>query len=175
MKVGRLFREGMVNAIKEGVEKSNNAFVVNFNTMPARKATEFRKSMRLKKANVYLTKNKIAGLALKEFSAEDIAKGLKGQTAFVWSDCDAAEISKELVNFAKEIESFQVRGGFLDGAILSGNDVKRLSDLPAKEVLIAQLLGTIQSPLTRLASVLNGNSRDLLSVLKQLSEQKGGN
>ena len=68
-----------------------------------------------------------------------------------------------------------IAGGLLEGKELNKNDVKKLSDLPSREVLLSMLLSTIQSPLTRLAGALNAKTRDLISVLKQLSEKKGGN
>lgn len=175
IKVGRLFRESMVKTIKEGVGSKSSAFIVNYDALTSNRSTDLRKKLSSKDARFYMTRKSIAKIALKELDAENIAKTLDGQTAFVWSDNDAADISKTLVEFSKDCDTFTVRGGMLDGAILSADDVKRLSDLPSREVLLAQLLGTIQAPLTRLASVLNGNTRDLLSVLKQLSEQKGGN
>ena len=84
-------------------------------------------------------------------------------------------VSKALFKFAEGCDGVQIRGGVLDGAVLTQTDIKRLADLPAKEVLQAQLLGTMIAPLTRLAGSLNAKTRDLLSILKQLSEKKGGN
>ena len=79
------------------------------------------------------------------------------------------------MKFAKGNEGVNVEGGLLDGVFLSQTEVKRLADLPSREDLLAQLLQTILSPMTRLAGVMNAKSRDLLSILKQLSEKKGGN
>jgi large subunit ribosomal protein L10 len=62
----------------------------------------------------------------------------------------------------------------LQGAFLAKEDVSRLSDLPSREVLLAKLLSLMQSPATKLAYILNAKSRDLLSILKQYSEKKGG-
>ena len=80
-----------------------------------------------------------------------------------------------IMEFSKDLDNVNVQGGVLDGRTLNEGDVKRLSDLPPREVLLSTLLGTIQAPLTRLAGALNAKSRDLLSILKQYSEKKGGN
>lgn len=175
IKVGEIFRQKMVQTIKEGVSSKKSAFVFNYKGLKANKVNDLRKELGKKDARVYVTRKNIAGIALKELEANRIAEALEGQTAFVWSDSDVVDISKTLTNFAKDCDGVVIRGGLLDGDLLTESDVTRLSDLPSREVLLAQLLGTIQAPLTRLASVLNGNTRDLLSVLKQLSEQKGGN
>ena len=93
----------------------------------------------------------------------------------VWGGSDSAEVSKILIDFIKTSEKVVVQGGLLQGRILEQADIKKLSELPSKEVLLATLFATIQAPLTRFAGALNAKTRDLLSVLKQLGEQKGGN
>ena len=95
--------------------------------------------------------------------------------AFVWSQADAVEVAKALVKFAKECENIKIRGGLLDGKILEKDQIIQLSELPSRQVLLTMLLSTIQSPLTRLAGALSGKTQELLSILKQLSEKKGGN
>ena len=77
-------------------------------------------------------------------------------------------------SFAKNYEGFVVRGGVLDGAFLTQEQVNTLSDLPSREALLAKLLGVMSAPMTRFAGALNGKTRDLISILKQKSE-KGGN
>ena len=91
----------------------------------------------------------------------------------ILSNADASEVSKVLVKFAKAYEGFIVRGGVLDGAFLTEAQVKTLSDLPSREVLLAKFLGTLAAPVSRFAGALNGKTRDLMSILKQKSE-KGG-
>ena len=130
--------------------------------------------MKTKGAKVFVSKNRLAQIALKELEQENFANSITSQTAFIWSNEDAAAVSKSLVDFAKEIKGAVVQGGISDGAFLSKEQVQRLAALPPREVLLAQLLQTILSPITQLAGVLNAKSRDLLSILKQLSEKKGG-
>ena len=75
----------------------------------------------------------------------------------------------------KDFETVIVQGGLLQGKLIEQADIKKLSELPSRDVLLSMLLSAIQSPLTRLAGALNAKTRDLVSVLKQLSEKKGGN
>lgn len=175
IKVGELFRKEMVKRITDGVSSKSSTFVVSYSDLNSKKTNKLRKDLNKKESEMYVSRNTLARIALKESGYEELAGDLDGQTAFVWTDCDAAEIAKQLVDFSKDCETFSVKGGILDNSLLRKEDVKRLSDLPSREVLIAQLLAAIQSPLTGLASVLNGKTRELLNVLKQISEQKGGN
>ena len=174
-KVGKIFREGLLRNIKDEVSKNHGTFVLSYSSLTAAQTDSLRKNLKDLGVKVYVSKNRIAKLALNDLQYGRLAEGIEAQTAFAWTNDDAVSVSKALIKFSKDYEGFQIKGGVLDGVMLVQDDVKRLADLPAKEVLQAQLLSTIIAPLTRLAGALNAKSRDLLSILKQLSEKKGGN
>ncbi len=174
-RVGKIFRSGLLKSISDGIASSQATFVISYSSMTAKKMESFRKGMKKLGARVYVSKNRIAKLALKEMEHGSIAEDVTGQTAFAWTNEDSAAVSKALLNFGKECEGFKVHGGLVDGVVLSDQDVRRLADLPSKEVLQAQLLGTLAAPVTRFMGALNAKTRDLLSILKQYSEKKGGN
>lgn len=174
MKVGEIFRKQLVGAIKDGVDKNKNTFLISYSGISAAQMNILRKDLSRKSAKMKVTKSKIARIALKDQKLESASVNIQDQVAFVHTDSDASEISKILIKFSKECKGFAVQGGLLQGAFLPREDVKRLSDLPSREVLIAKLLSLMQSPATKLAYILNAKSRDLLSILKQYSEKKGG-
>jgi len=173
MKVGTLYRQRMANSVKDGVSKKSSTFVVSYRGISSAQMNTLRKNLKRKKADVLVSKTSVARIALKEAKCEDLAASIEGQMALILSNADASEVSKVLVNFSKSYEGFVVRGGVLDGAFLSEDQVKTLSDLPSREVLLARLMGTMSAPLTRFAGALNGKTRDMISILKQKSE-KGG-
>ncbi len=173
IKVGTLYRQKLANSVKEGVEKKSSTFVVSYRGISSAKMNVLRKDLKRKKAEVLVSKTSVARIALKEAKYESLAGTIEGQMALILSNADASEVSKVLVKFAKDYEGFIVRGGVLDGAFLTEDEVKTLSDLPSREVLLAKLMGTMNAPLTRFASCLNGKTRELISILKQKSE-KGG-
>lgn len=174
MKIGRIIRERMAEEIKQCVESRGNTFVISYSGVNGFQMNQFRKNLEKIGSQVFVSRNTIAQLALKELSYEKLAEKISGQTAFIWSDADSVEISKILIKFGKEREGVVVQGGILDGNFIGADEVKRLADLPSREILLTMLAATIQSPLTRLASALNGKTRELIYLLKQLSEQKGG-
>jgi large subunit ribosomal protein L10 len=173
IKVGTLYRQRMATAVKEGVESKSNTFVVSYRGISSAKMNVLRKDLKRKKAEVLVSKTSVARHALKQAKQDDLAGTIDGQMALILSNADASEVSKVLVNFAKSYEGFTVRGGILDGAFLTEAEVKTLSDLPSREVLLAKLLGTMAAPISRFAGALNGKTRDLMSILQQKSE-KGG-
>ncbi len=174
MKVGQLYRKRIADSVKEGVTKKSNAFVVTYSGVSSSKMDSLRKDLKRKKADILVSKTSVARIALKDSNYETLANRLSGQLAFILSDADASEISKVLVNFSKNYEGFIVQGGLLNGAMLSPEEVKTLSDLPSREVLLAKFVGTLQAPVTRFAAALNAKSRDFVSILTQKSK-KGGN
>ncbi|HOY10207.1 MAG TPA: 50S ribosomal protein L10 [Candidatus Omnitrophota bacterium] len=174
-KVGRIYREKLVESIKDGLQKNDNVFLLSYSAVSASQMNDLRKDLKRIGAAVCVSKNRIAQIALKECQQDTLAGRVQNQTAFVWSNADCAVVSKTLMKFLEKCETASVQGGVLSGAVLDKSDVKRLADLPSRDVLLSQLLSVIVSPLSQLASVLNGKTRELLSILKQLSEKKGGN
>jgi large subunit ribosomal protein L10 len=174
-KVGQLYREALVDQVKKGVTENDNTFLLSYSQVSGLQMSDLRKNLKQTGASVCITKNSVVRLALKEIEQEELSEKVSGQTALIWGGADSAEVSKILIDFIKTSESTVVQGGLLQGRILEQADVKKLSELPSREVLLATLFATIQSPLTRFAGALNAKTRDLLSVLKQLGEQKGGN
>jgi large subunit ribosomal protein L10 len=170
MKVGTLYRQRMVDSVREGVSKKSSTFVVSYRGIPSAKMNILRKDLKRKKAEVLVSKSSVARIAIKEAKFEDLAGRIEGQMALILSNADASEVSKILVKFAKEFEGFIVRGGMLDGDFLTEEQVRELSDLPSREVLMARLLGAMAAPLTCFAGALNAKTRDLISILKQKSD-----
>ena len=174
-KVGRIYREKLVESVKDGLKQNSNVFMFSYSAVSASQMNDLRKDLKRVGAAMYVSKNRIAQVALKDCQQDVLAGRVQAQTAFVWSNADCVAVSKAVMTFLEKCEAASVQGGVLDGAFLDKSDVKRLSDLPSRDVLLSQLLSVIVSPLTQLASVLNGKTRELLSILKQLSEKKGGN
>lgn len=174
-RVGQAFRESLVNRIKDGVGQNGCTFLVSYSQVPGSQLNDFRKRLKAAGAQVYVSKNSLAQIALKDIQQKSMAEKITGQMAFVWGRADSAAMAKALVQFAKECPNVTIRGGLLDGTIIEKEQIIQLSELPSRTVLLTMLLGAIQSPLTRLAGTLNAKTRDLLSILKQLSAKKGGN
>ena len=174
-KVGQIYRKTLARHVHEGVKNRNSTFMISYTGVSGPQMNNFRKELKSKGAKVYVSRKSIAGIALKELKFDSLSERLSGQTAFIWADGDSSEISKIIIKFVKETKGgVVILGGLLQGSLLEKADVQTLSELPSREVLLGQLLGVIQSPLSRLAGALNAKTQELLSILNQLSEQKGG-
>ncbi len=173
-KIGQIYRQGVAANIREGVQNRSSVFLVSYSKVSSLQMDNLRKTLRRAGARMYVSKNTVARKTLQDLQFGTLADKIKGQTAFIWSDGDSAEISKTLTKFTKESAGVLIQGGLLQGKILEPADVKRLSDLPSREVLLTMLLGSLQSPLTGLLHALSGKTRELIYLLKQLSEKKEG-
>ena len=174
-RVGRIFRESMVAHVKEGIQNRNSTFMLSYTKVSGPQMNSLRKGLKTIGAELCVSRNSIAEIALKDLNFEKLTQRISGQTAFVISDADSIEVSKTLIKFMKECEGLQIQGGLLEGVILEKADIQRLADLPSRPILLTMLLRTLNTPMTRLARALNGKTRDLLSVLKQLAEKNAAN
>lgn len=97
-----------------------------------------------------------------------------GPNAVAFGYTDPVALAKLLVKFAQEKPLFKIKAGVMGGQVLSPKDIEALSKLPAREVLLAQLLGAMQAVPTGLVTVLAGVIRGLLNALVAIKDQKGG-
>ena len=116
-------------------------------------STDLRLKMRDAGATYKVAKNRLAKIALEGTSYGALAELLTGPTALATSS-DPVAAAKIAVEFAKTNDKLVIRGGAFAGKALDVNGVKQLANIPSKEVLLAQLLGLMQSPISRTARVL---------------------
>lgn len=171
-KLGQIYRQGLESQLKERLANRENIFVLNFSGVSSLAMSDLRKELRRQGARLVVMRNSIVKRTLKNIKLENLEGLITGSVALVYSNSDAANVSKTLVKFIKDHETSKVQGGLLKQDLLSPEDIKRLSSLPSKEVLISMLLSAIQSPISSLTYVLNYKLRALLYTLKQISEKK---
>jgi large subunit ribosomal protein L10 len=167
-------REEKARVIEELTEKlkGGSVVLVDYQGINVAQSTQLRVRSREAGVEFVVAKNTLAQRAAEAAGAESISEFLAGPTALAFSE-DPVAGAKLMAEFSDEVESFEVKGGLLDGGRLMGaQEVVALSRLPGREQLLAQLLGAIQAPLAGLVTVLNAPLRDLAIVLNQVAEQK---
>jgi large subunit ribosomal protein L10 len=121
-----------------------------------------------------VVKNTFLKRAAAEVGYPDLGENLSGQTAIVIGESDVCAAAKVLKTFSAEFQKPAVKAGVLDKAILSSEQIRALAELPAKNVLQAQLLGVLQAPLQRLLAVLNEPGASLARLLQAKVDKEGG-
>lgn len=119
----------------------------------------------------HVTKNTLFQLALEKAGYPVSAELFTGPVAVGFCFEDPSAVAKTLVNARRDLEMLVIKGGLMRDLVLSADQVQALADLPPREVVLAQLLGSLQGPLAALAGLLTAPLRELTYVLQQRGAQ----
>lgn len=170
--MNRQQKSEIVELLKNNFSKSAS-FLVDFRGLTVGQMQVLRKELRgkggtLKVAKARLMKRAIEGME----EAEEFSPLLRGQVGIVFAEQEPSAVAKVLALFSKKNEALTLIAGCLESQVLGKDAVVRIAELPSKEVLLAQVCGAVQAPISGLASVLNILILRLLWSLKQVAEKK---
>ena len=168
----------MAGLFADKLKKADSVFITGFSGLPEIDLIEFRKTLDKESAEHRVIKNALFKVVSKEAGIQDtdkLARILKGSSAFTFGAKDGVTIAKVIVDFQKTHSKLEIKGGILQGKILTAEDVKNLAKLPTKKELLAQVVGTIAAPLTGIVGVLAANLRNLVGALNAIKDKKQGN
>ncbi|MCF4151842.1 50S ribosomal protein L10 [Dethiosulfovibrio sp. F2B] len=165
----------MVSELKDKLKGAEAVFVCEYRGLTVAQATEVRRLVREAGGEVKVAKNTLVRIALGEVGMavpEDITVG---PNAYVIAHENSPAIAKAIKEFAskKENKAMVIKGGLMGSNVLSLDQVMALADLPSRDQMLAQLVGTLAGPIRGLVTVLSGPSRGLVTCLSQLAEKKG--
>ncbi|MCH7227893.1 50S ribosomal protein L10 [Haloferula sp. A504] len=156
----------IIDELLERVNSSPFVLVVEYTGMTVPEFSELRTRLAATGAECHVAKNTYMKKALTEAGLPDPGESLVGQTAFVTGEADVAAAAKVLKSFEKEFKKPAIKLGILDGDILDEEQVKAIAELPAREVLLATLLSTINAPASQLVRTLNEPASSLARVIQ---------
>ena len=159
-------KEIIIQELLDRVNSSPFVLVVEYGGMTVPQFNELRSRLSEGGAECHVAKNTYMKRALADAGLPDISEDLKGQTAFVTGEEDVCGAAKALANFAKEFEVPEIKAGVLDGNPLDADQIKALAKLPPREALLAQLLGVINAPASKLLRTINEPGASLARVIK---------
>jgi large subunit ribosomal protein L10 len=159
---------------KQKVDKATAMYFVEYSGLTHQQLEEARRSLKEANAEMAVIKNTLMNIALNEKSI-DAKEKLTGQQGVLFSYKDPIATAKVLAAFIKKYSLPKISFGIFEGKIIDEDTITQLSKLPSKEVLIAKLLGSLNSPISGLVYVLNGNITKLALVLKDIERKKSAN
>ena len=165
-------RQATVESLTELLKGSPNVFVTDFSGLNVLRMTELRRRLRGAGVEYVVVKNTLAQRAFAANGVHALDEHLAGPTGLVLSGTDAMAGAKVLTAFAREFEKPAIKIGLVDGRPVTPDQVKRLADLPPREVLLAQLAGYIQAPMAQFAGVMNGLLSQMVGALEALRAQR---
>ena len=147
-------KKAVVESLADKFNRAASGVLVKYEGITVDDDTKMRAEFRAAGVDYSVIKNTLIGKAAEKAGLEALKPQLEGMNAIAVSFDDPIAPAKILKKYADKIETFEIRGGFLEGAVVDAATVNELADIPPKEVLIAKLLGSIQSPLYKFAYVL---------------------
>jgi large subunit ribosomal protein L10 len=171
--VRKIEKAEIVQAIQEKVARSQIGILTDFKGLKVEDMTRLRRQLQEAGAELRVVKNTL----LRRAGADDsplapLVSHATGPNALTLGYADPVTVAKVLIKFAHEKPQLMIKAGALGGQALTPKDLEALSKLPAREVLLSQLLGVLQGVPTGLVTVLAGVIRNLLNVLVALKDKK---
>ena len=166
-------KANIVSDLSEKLNRSPFLLVTDYQRMKVDQFGELRNRLAPTGAQVHVVKNSFLKRAMTASGLPDVAEQLSGQTAIVTGDKDVAPVAKVLKTFAAEFKIAAVKIGVVDKSVLSTAEVESLADLPPREVLLAQFLGVLSAPATKLARILNEPAASLARLLNAKAGKEG--
>ena len=148
-------KQPIVDEIAATIKDAQSVVVVDYRGLTVAQDTQLRKQLREANVSYKVYKNTLVSRAIKGTEFESLNEVLEGPNAFAVSTDDATAPARILAEFAKKNPELEIRAGIVEGPYYDANAMKAIAAIPSRDVLISKLLGSLQSPITNLARVLN--------------------
>ena len=165
-------KELVVKEMVARYRKSDNYLVVGYQGINALRFDELRKDLRKKNISLEIVKNSLAAIAFKEVGNTGVVGLIKAPSVIVTGGVDPVVMAKETIEWSKKIPFWNLRGGFIDGTVISVGEVNNLAKLPSMSVLRAQIVTGINAPIVGVVNAFNVILRNLANVLQVIKDKK---
>ncbi len=165
-------KKAVVDELASRLEGSVAGVLVNYSGITVADDTKLRKELREAGVQYSVVKNTLLSRAAQKAEIDGLDPVLEYTTALATSTDDYVAAARILSAYADKNKKFKIKSGYVDKNVIDATGVQNLAKLPSKEVLIAQVLGGLNAPITGFVTVLNGNIRGLACVLNAIAEKK---
>ncbi len=163
-----------VAELRAEVARSKALIVSEYRGLKVSELGEIRRALRRQDVTYRVVKNRLMRIAATEEGAGALATLLDGPTAIAFGAGDEAVTARAVLEATRPYRVVRIRGGLVGGRPVDADGVARLSTLPPREVLLAQLAGAVGSPIGTLAGLLGANLRNLGYALAQVRDRRAG-
>ena len=148
-------KQQAVAELAEQMQKAAAGVLVDYRGLTVEEDTKLRGEFRKAGVRYTVVKNTLTRFAAKQIGFDDLDAVLNGPTSLALSFEDAVAPAKIIADFAKDHEALEIKAGFLDGKVISIDEINTLAKTPSKDVLIAKIMGSLNSPISSLARLLD--------------------
>jgi large subunit ribosomal protein L10 len=170
--MNRTEKQSQVDALSVKLQGARSIYVTDYSGLNVHNVTELRRRLRRAGVEYLVVKNTLALRALTLARINGLEGHFEGPTAVALTGEDAASAAKVLTDFAKEFQKPSVKAALVDGHEVTPAQVKRLAQLPPREVLLAELAGALQAPLAGFVGALSGLLSTFVGAVEALRSQR---
>ncbi len=148
-------KKAQVAQISECIKTAQTGILVDYRGLNVAEDTDLRNQLRKANVTYFVAKNTLIKLAAAQAGVEGLDEALNGPTALAVSSEDAVAPAKVLADFAKKNDKLEIKAGFMDGAVMTMDEIKTLASTPSFETLIAKMMGSLNAPISSMVRLLN--------------------
>ena len=165
-------KQELVKVFNERFRTGPSLFVVEYKGLAVKDIERLRRRLKKAKADFRIAKNSLLKIASLQTDVEKIKNLFDGPTAVAICKEDPVSVAKVFTESVKELPVLKLKGGIVDGRVIGIDEVSKLSQLPSRDVLLAQLLGLLSHPISNFMGTLMELQRCLLYALSAVKEMK---
>ena len=169
--MNRREKEQIISDLHQQVERFKAVVLTNYRGLNVEQMNQLRRRLREEKASFNVVKNTLMKLASKGTDLEKLNDYFEGPTAIAVSQGDPISLAKILSDFQKTQPLFEIKGGVIEGRVTPPQEVKAMASMPSREVILAQILGEVQTPGTQLAGVLYSAVQQVVNIVQARVDQ----
>ena len=148
-------KQPIVAEISEAIKDAQSVVLVDYRGLTVEQDTTLRKQLREAGVTYKVYKNTMMNFAFKGTDFEGLAPYLEGPSAVAISTTDATAPARILAKFAKDAKALEIKAGVVEGTVYDATGMQAIAQIPSRDELISKLLGSLQSPITNFARVMN--------------------
>ena len=160
-----------VEALREELKDFHSFIFTDYRGLNVQQISELRNNLRDKGARYHVIKNRYAKRVFQDLGFDGMDRYLVNPTAIAYFEKNLSEIAKVLIDSSEET-TLELKGGYSDGSIISSEELLKISKLPSRDVLLAQLFGMLNAPQRGLVTVLHGILSKFVRTLKAVQDVK---
>jgi large subunit ribosomal protein L10 len=168
--MSKYVKEMMMDQLKTELAGSKSVLILDFKGLDAVAENKLRLDLRKKKIHMRAVKNTLAKRVFSDAGIPGLEKFLSGPSVAVWGGAGVAELAKEISAQVKKLKKPQIKGGSVDGIVITAAQVADITKLPSREILIGRVVSLALAPAQRVVSLANAPAAGLMGQLKTLSE-----
>jgi len=169
--MSKYVKELMMDQLKADLGDDRSVLILDLKGLDAIAEHQLRTDLRKKKIRVRTLKNTLAKRVFADMGIGGLGQFLEGPSVAVWGGDGVAELAKEISARVKALKKPEIKGGAVDGIVISPAQVEDITKLPSREVLIAQLLGLMLSPAQQVLALAGAPAATLMGQLEALAER----